>query len=27
MIADILTKPIQGVKFKELRDRLIGHTN
>ena len=26
MIADILTKPLQGTKFKELRDRLMGYT-
>lgn len=26
MIADILTKPLQGTKFKELRARLMGYT-
>ena len=25
MIADLLTKPLQGSHFLELRDRLLGH--
>ena len=27
MVADLLTKPIQGHLFVKLRDRLLGHTD
>ena len=27
MVADILTKPLQGAKFKELRAKLMGDCN